>query len=162
MISEKEFGKDVLGVAALVNSQLNLVDKLTTDTSYQANKINLETFIAPLRGGPSPRANQYDPVNKGYIPEELVKSMHPDVGVNLIQHEQTTVPNDYYTQQRVFQPVTPSVTPTVASAKTYDTLEEDIKSIKSLLQRIDSTFTKIAGMTGKVFNYITEKEKLNN
>jgi hypothetical protein len=159
MISEKEFDRDVLGVAALVNSQLNLVDKLTTDTSYQANKINLETFIAPLKGGPPPRADLYNPANKGYIPEEVVRSLHPDVGINLIQQTQEVSLSPVHHQQTPLPYIQPQAV--VSTAKTYDTLEEDIKSIKSLLQRIDATFTKIAGMTGKVFNFITEKEKLN-
>lgn len=159
MISEKEFDKEILGLAGLVNSQLNLIDRLTTDTSNTANKINLDTFIAPLKGGPSPKADLYNPANKGYIPEEVVRSMHPDVGINLIQ--QTPEVSLPFVQPQ--QTVSPYIQPqaTVSTTKLYDTLEEDIKSIKSLLQKIDATFTKIAGMTGKVFNFITEKEKLN-
>lgn len=159
MISEKEFDKDAALLAGIVGGHLNYVDSITSDRSQPANRIDINAFIAPLRGGPPPTANKYDPVNKGYIPEQVVQNMAPDVSVNLIDAAQPVIP------QQVAVPVTQvrqTIThPAGVEEKELSELKEDIKSIKCTLQKIDSTFTKIAGMLGKVFNFITEKEKLN-
>jgi hypothetical protein len=64
-------------------------------------------------------------------------------------------------QQPVAQPAAVSLPISKVSAPELESLAEDIKTIKSTLLRIDSTFTKISGMMGKVFNFITQKETLN-
>jgi hypothetical protein len=160
MISEKEFDKDAALLAGIVGGHLNYVDSITSDRSQPANRIDINSFIAPLRGGPAPTPNKYDPANKGYIPEQMVQNLAPDVAINIIEKIQVPPgpgggPGTYAPPQ-----VSKSLPPLPTDEKTVELLE-DIKSIKATLQKIDSTFTKIAGMMGKVFNFITEKEKLN-
>jgi hypothetical protein len=164
MISEKEFDRDAALLAGIVGGHLNYVDSITSDRSQPANRIDINSFIAPLRGGPPPVPNKYDPANKGYISEQMVQNMAPDVAINLIENIQVpTGPiNGPSGGPGTYAP--PSVTRNQVSLPTDERtteLLEDIKSIKATLQKIDSTFTKITGMMGKVFNFITEKEKLN-
>jgi hypothetical protein len=149
-----------------VGGHLKHVDSITSDRSQPANKIDINTFIAPLRGGPSPQANPFDPANKGYLPETLVQNMAPDVSVSLIEKNTQPLPIENLT---VPLPVRGTVAPVVSVTKTpvalnneeLSELQSDIKTIKSTLLKIDATFSKISGMLGKVFNHITEKEKNN-
>lgn len=165
MISEKEFDRDAAMLAGMVGGHLKHVDSITSDRSQPANRIDIEQFIAPLRGGPQPTANLFDPANRGYIPEQVVQTMQPDVSVSLIEPSTVTSPVNTVTLNTpaVNNPriVTPSFMPAPSPPpSSYTELQEDIKSIKSTLLKIDSTFTKISGMLGKVFNFITEKEKI--
>jgi len=160
MISEKEFDRAAAMLAGMVGGHLKHVDSITSDRSQPANRIDIQQFIAPLQGGPQPTANPFDPANKGYIPEQLVQSMQPDISVNLVEPTPVSgYPSNSVTLPAIMPLPSSKVPVTLSAASSYEELEEDIKSIKSTLQRIDSTFTKIAGMMGKVFNFITEKEK---
>lgn len=162
MIPEKEFDKDAAMLAGLVGGHLNYVDKMS-DSGRQvpSNRININAFIDSIRSGTPVRPDRYDPINSGYIPEEMVRAQVPDIPIQLIEaNTQTPVaPQPIKNSQP-----TPSVTTPVvqATVSTQDELIQDIKSIKATLQKIDSTFTKISGMLGKVFNHITEKEKSNS
>lgn len=162
MISEKEFDKDAAMLASIVGGHLNYVDSITSDRSQPANKIDLNTFLAPLRGGPPPAPNPYDPVNRGYIPEQVVQSMAPDVAVNLVDASTVSSPMPQQATVSAGQIRQVVTQPLRVEEKELSELKEDIKSIKATLLKIDSTFTKIAGMMGKVFNFITEKEKLSS
>jgi hypothetical protein len=153
MISEKEFDRDAAMLAGIVGGHLNYIDKFTSESNVPANKIDINKFILPLRGGPPPMADPFDPINKGVIPEELVKSTAPDVSVNFIT-EAPTQPMSSVVSNRV-QPV--AVQNVSVSQELLD-LKDDIKSIKSTLLKIDGTFSKIAGMIGKVFNVISQQE----
>ena len=141
------------------SGHLNHVDKITSDRSQPANRIDLNSFLAPLKGGPPPTPNLFDPVNKGYIPEQMVQSMQPDINVNLVTSPVPQPVTSLPTPQPIIE-VKP--TPSIPVNNTeFKELSEDLKSIKATLLKIDGTFTKIAGMMGKVFNFITEKEKFN-
>jgi len=163
MISEKEFDRDAAMLAGMVGGHLKHVDSITSDRSQAANRIDINNFLAPLKGGPAPVANPFDPANRGYVPEALVQSMAPDVSINIIENSPvitgppsgsgTFTPLPFVTTR---DPVIP-----VANVNTAELLE-DIKSIKATLLKIDGTFSKIAGMMGKVFNFIMDKEKTNN
>lgn len=163
MITETDFDRDAAMLAGMVGGHLKHVDSVTSDRSVQANKIDINAFIAPLRGGPPPVANTYDPVNRGYIPEQLVQSMAPDISVNLIEKNSPTLPSPIPGPNG--GPGTYSVPTRQVTAKTPEvniTNEtiEDIKTIKATLLKIDSTFSKISGMLGKVFNFIMDQEKI--
>jgi hypothetical protein len=159
MISEKEFDRDAAMLASMVGGHLKHVDSITSDRSQPANRIDINSFIAPLKGGPPPRANTFDPVNKGYIPEQIVQNMAPDVSVSLVDKNTQPIPqsSSYASSASL-----PHQAPAIVSNSTLSELSEDIKTIKSTLLKIDATFSKISGMLGKVFNHITEKEKINS
>jgi len=159
MISEKEFDRDAALLAGLVGGHLNYIDKVTDNKSVPANRIQIDNFINPLRGGPPPAANYMDPVNRGYISEQQVRTMAPDISVNLIDSTPASINPVLVPMVKIPQPSVPNVQGTEVAG--YKELEEDIKSIKATLQHIDNTFTKISGMLGKVFNFITEREKQN-
>jgi hypothetical protein len=163
MISEKEFDKDAAMLAGLVGGHLNYVDKMS-DSHHQvpSNRININAFIDSIRSGVPVRPDRYDPANSGYIPEETVQAQVPlsvpDIPIQLVEAnvQQPVAPSSTLPVIKNIQPVASVATPT------QDELIQDIKSIKATLLKIDSTFTKISGMLGKVFNHITEKEKSNS
>jgi hypothetical protein len=158
MISEREFDKDAAMLASMVGGHLRHVDSITSDRSQPANKIDIDNFIAPLRGGPPPQANPYDPANKGYLPEAVVQNMAPDISVSLVDKNIQTLP---VITPSVAHKTAPVQSMAIVEKDALSELESDIKTIKSTLLKIDTTFSKISGMLGKVFNHITEKEKLN-
>lgn len=159
MVSEKDFDRDAALLAGMVGGHLNYIDKITDSKSTPANRIQIDNFIRPLRGGPAPTGNPYDPANRGYISEQQVKNMQPDINVSLAPEIQTSEPVNVVAPVHHVPQQTIPTTPITNSS--YAEMEDDIKSIKATLQHIDATFTKIAGMMGKVFNFITEKEKSN-
>jgi hypothetical protein len=148
--------RDLLMLAGLVNNHLNQVDKNTdrggTNPMAQANKLDVESLASSSRG---PSRNL---ANLGYISEQEVRSLVPDPEVSF--HQAGLPPS---IQPTIHQPEQAQQVPSVITTQiqvndSYKELADDIKSIKCTLLKIDSTFTKISGMLGKVFNHITSKE----
>lgn len=164
MISEKEFNQDVAMLAGLVGGHLNYIDKITENQSNQANRINLREFIEAAQRGTTPNSNNSHPTNQRIVPEEVVQQIYPDVQLTLTQegesiHKTASAPSQGpILASSIKDASKPKIN---ISQEEYDVFLQEIKSIKSTIQHIDGTFTKISGMLGKVFNFITEKEKNN-
>ena len=150
--------RDLLMLAGLVNNHLNQVDKNTdrggTNPMAQANKLDVESLASTSRG---PSRNL---ANLGYISEEEVRSLVPDPEVSFHQAGMPpfTQPTNHQPEQA--QHTSPVIPAQIPVNESYKELADDIKSIKCTLLKIDSTFTKISGMLGKVFNHITSKESV--
>lgn len=147
--------QDVLMMAGMVNGSLNNIEKMMESRSSIAgpvNKLNLPNILHQNRApGTASAVN-----NPAYVSEEVVQRLVPDTSVL------SKPPNNLNDSVQVtFQPQPDPKVEGVVTAKlpekTSSELAEDIKTIKSTLLRIDSTFTKISGMLGKVFNHITQK-----
>lgn len=123
-------------LAKMVGSELTKVDGLTVEKgSNPANKIDINRFIAPIRGNHNPS----DQANMGYIPEAIVQRMVPDNTPSL---------------------TVGAVVPSISPVQNIESISnEDIKIIKGQLERINSNLTKLTGMFGKIFCNILEKEK---
>jgi hypothetical protein len=160
-------------LAGLVSGQLHAVDKSTTNHNSHggpANKININSFINSIKSNslPSTTLSSNHPTifSQAYVDEAQVQMMEPDVSrfsvklENLPEasHQNISFQNPHsQPENREFQKInTPASIPTGVD---FSEVVDDIKSIKSTLNSINSTFTKISGMMGKVFNYITEKER---
>jgi len=64
-------------LAKLVGSQLNLIDNFHLERSnVPANRININNFIAQVT---DPNGRQHVNNSSGYVPEELVQKMVPDI-----------------------------------------------------------------------------------
>lgn len=130
-------------LAKMVGVEMQKVDGLTVERgSNPANKIDINRFIAPIKGG-SPQHIPNE-ANMGYVPESMVQTLIPDTPTN------NTPPITVGLVQPVQQPVQQL---NVAASN------EDLKSIKSLLERINSNLTKLTGMFGKIYCTTLEKEK---
>jgi hypothetical protein len=126
-------------LAKMVGSELNKVDGLTIEKGpHPANKIDINRFIAPIKSG-QPLQNE---ANMGYMPEAMVQKMVPD----------NTSPGL----------TVGTIIPSSQQVQNFESIpSEDIKIIKSHLERINSNLTKLTGMFGKIFCNILEKEKSN-
>ena len=130
-------------LAKMVGVEMQKVDGLTVERgSNPANKIDINRFIAPIKGN----HQQHIPneANMGYVPESIVQTMIPDTSTN------NTPPITVGLVQPAQQPIQQL---NVAASN------EDLKSIKSLLERINSNLTKLTGMFGKIYCTALEKEK---
>jgi hypothetical protein len=150
---------EVLMLAGMVNGQLNYVDKMMTERSNMAGPINKLNIPALVRGNKTVQ-NQMsvDPmVAKAYVSEDFVQSAVPDISI----YSKT----DNAAEQVVSSPV-PQPNTSVPSIKNITTqvvdpsrIEQDIASIKNLLERINGSLTKMSGMMGKVFCSLNDKNK---
>ena len=159
MNQEKEFDKEAAMLAAMTGGMLNNIDK-TTDRSggaLPANRIDVNSFINTFKYGGTNRPNYHDPVNRGYVPEDLVQSLVPDTSTfSKTQNIEVTLsPTSVHTPVIASTPVL--VEPVKVSPPITNKMEEDIASIKSLMERINGNLTKISGMMGKVFCSLNEK-----
>lgn len=161
--------RDLLMFAAMTTGELNRVDKLMETKNSAEGSINKMNINALIQGSGTNLAVKNNPAFQGYIPEEVVRRMAPDTSSSAqlfqdpVNVSITDVPSQspaIALQATVPTAVASRVIPQVSNTEMTE-LAEDIKTIKSTLLRIDSTFTKISGMLGKVFNFITQKETLN-
>ena len=130
-------------LAKMVGVEMQKVDGLTVERgSNPANKIDINRFIAPIKGN----HQQHIPneANIGYVPESIVQKMVPDTSTN------NTPPITVGLVQPIHQPT---------QQLNVSASNEDLKSIKSLLERINSNLTKLTGMFGKIYCNALEKEK---
>jgi hypothetical protein len=151
--------KDLLMFAAMANGELNRVDKLMVGKNSAEGSINKLDINSLVRGQRT--IIQNSEAFQGYVPETLVQQMVPDTSSAATFNPDPVNVSITEMQQPVAQPAAVSLPISKVSAPELESLAEDIKTIKSTLLRIDSTFTKISGMMGKVFNFITQKETLN-
>jgi hypothetical protein len=151
--------KDLLMFAAMPNGELNRVDKLMVGKNSAEGSINKLDINSLVRGQRT--IIQNSEAFQGYVPETLVQQMVPDTSSAATFNPDPVNVSITEMQQPVAQPAAVSLPISKVSAPELESLAEDIKTIKSTLLRIDSTFTKISGMMGKVFNFITQKETLN-
>lgn len=127
-------------LAKMVGSEMQKVDGLTVERgSNPANKIDINRFIAPIRG------NRQVPnqANMGYVPESIVQKMVPDTSLNNAPPVTVGV-------------VTPAQPQLVQQSSISN---DDIKAIKGHLERISGNLTKLTGMFGKIYCNILEKDK---
>lgn len=152
--------KDLLMFAAMANGELNRVDKLMVGKNSAEGTINKLDINSLVRGQRNPIV-QNSEAFQGYVPESVVQQMIPDTSSAASFIPDPVNVSFTETQQPVLTPaaVVPSPAPKIQQPE-LESLIEDIKTIKSTLLRIDSTFTKISGMMGKVFNFITQKETI--
>lgn len=168
-MENKDLLIEVGKLAGLVSGHLHAVDKNTTNHNSHgglANKININNFINSIKNNslPPPSHTDMSPMfSPAYVDEAEVQMSVPDVSKfsvkienspeNLIKNVTSHVP------QNLPFPVQKTEIP---SNINIQEIVEDIKSIKSTLSSINNNFTKISGMVGKVFNFITEKERKKN
>jgi len=161
MISEKEFDKEAAMLAAFTGGQLNTIDKMMDSSSghLQANRLDVNSFIDTYKTGSRIRANRSDPANRGYVSEDVVQSMVPD-NSTLSRAENVEI---HITQQaqNVSNPIVSAPVSANSPVVITSKMEEDIASIKNLMERINANLTKMSGMMGKVFCSLTEKENFN-
>jgi hypothetical protein len=151
--------KDLLMFAAMANGELNRVDKLMVGKNSAEGSINKLDINSLVRGQRT--IIQNSEAFQGYVPETLVQQMVPDTSSAATFNPDPVNISITEMQQPAPSPAAVSLPISKVSAPELESLAEDIKTIKSTLLRIDSTFTKISGMMGKVFNFITQKETLN-
>jgi hypothetical protein len=151
--------KDLLMFAAMANGELNRVDKLMVGKNSAEGSINKLDINSLVRGQRT--IIQNSEAFQGYVPETLVQQMVPDTSSAATFNPDPVNISITEMQQPTQLPAAVSLPISKVSAPELESLAEDIKTIKSTLLRIDSTFTKISGMMGKVFNFITQKETLN-
>lgn len=119
-------------LAKVIGSQLGSIDKLMIDPSRSANQIDLNRFISQVVQ-PNNSAN-YQKNSSGYVPEELVQKLVPDISNN-IQVEQSNIPNQSTKMQK---------------KKFVDSQQEsfvgiddkNMKKIASSLERISKSYEK--------------------
>lgn len=146
---------EVLMLAGMVNGQLNYVDKMMTERSNMAGPINKLNLPALIHGSRTAQ-NQMpvDPmVAKAYVSEDYVQSAVPDVSIySKIDNIKEPINS---------QPIQPIIlnSPTKVTTTDSPKIEQDIASIKNLLERINSNLTKMSGMMGKVFCSLNDKNK---
>jgi hypothetical protein len=161
-MDQKQQAYEAAMLARMVGTHLHGVDNMTMERSNNpANKIDMNKFVASIVGQP---ANFNQPVTTGVSPamlkayedvERLALEQVPDtsIGAQMIpMPPPVSLPNQ------------PNVTPLVQNAAPQPTVaatNEDIQAIRSQLERMNATLTKMAGMLGKVFNTFNEKNKTN-
>lgn len=154
---------DVAMLAGLVSSNLSHVDKNMVNSSRPVNQINMSSFVSPLVNGgnaPQPR-NTFEPTNtlmQKAVEDSLKQAMAaiPDpVSPNIPASSMPDlIPLPSGTPVVVSQTVQQQ--PRNASQETSVGISsEDIKIIKSQLEKINTNLTKMTGMFGKVFATIT-------
>lgn len=150
--------QEVLMLAGMVNGKLNNIDHMMVEKSNVAgpiNKLNLPALI-----GKGSNNSTHNPAYQGYVSEDVVRNMVPDVSNNSIS------PVKIELAQQASALIQPAPSANVSPIQVERTLspnklELELIAIKSLLERINGNLTKMSGMLGKVFCSFTEKEKLN-
>jgi hypothetical protein len=161
-MDQKQQAYEAAMLARMVGTHLHGVDNMTMERSNNpANKIDMNKFVASIVGQP---ANFNQPVTSGVSPA-MLKAYE---GVERLALEQ--VPDTSIGAQMIPMPPpvslpqvngSPSVQVPVPQAAAVSATNEDIQAIRSQLERMNATLTKMAGMLGKVFNTFNEKNKTN-
>jgi hypothetical protein len=144
-------------LARMVGSHLHGVDSMTVErSSNQANKIDMQKFVAPIVGKQVASSGPGTPVSPAMMraiqdAERQALAEVPDPS-ELRSFE--TIP-----QASNVSPVVGSVN--VVQQEPVKFSNEDMVAIRSQLERVNATLTKMSGMLGKVFNTFNEKNRNN-
>jgi len=133
-------------VAKIFGSELKTVDDSTLQQSSAgpAAKLDPTSFITSIQEQRvHQQQRQVEDANR------LAEQMYPLPPSSSIPEPVPTIQSAPVIQQLV-QPV----------ADTTGFTKEDIQSIRSQLEKVNATLTKMSGMLGKVFATFTEKNKL--
>ena len=146
-------------LARMVGSHLHGVDSMFTErNNHQANKINMQKFVAPILG------QQVSQSNEMPVDPRMAKAVRDAELLAMQQVPDTTVGSQVMS---VPLPPTgavnlPYIAPiSVPQQQAELVSKEDLLAIRSQLERTNATLTKMAGMLGKVFASFTEKSKDN-
>lgn len=136
-------------IAKIFGSELKTVDEntLQQSSSGPATKIDPMSFITAVQ---EKRVQQQQ--QQVIDANRLAEQLYP-----LPPSEFTPVAAPVQPEPSVAQPVQHRVQP-VADPAGFT--KEDIQSIRSQLEKVNATLTKMSGMLGKVFATFTEKNKL--
>jgi hypothetical protein len=155
-------------LARLVGSHLHSVDSMMTERSNNpANKIDMHKFVAPITGQTVNSNELVSGVTPAMLKavqdaERLAMQSVPDtsIGSSLAPIDPTPVHAPIPQQIPVQAPV-PQQTKQISVDEGVLT-KEDVLAIRSQLERVNATLTKMSGMLGKVFANFTEKNKTLN
>jgi hypothetical protein len=141
----KEENFEVAKLAKLIGSQLNMIDRFSTEKpNMPANRIDMNKFVAQVTN-----PNQSFGNASGYVPEALVQKMVPDTS-QFSNPKAETIPVITPTQPEVLpqpqvipQPV--QVTPTAVAVQEQPTNNVDINNndISKFLERIATCLEKL-------------------
>jgi len=133
-------------IAKIFGSELKSVDEntLQQSSSGPATKLDPASFITAVRE------------------RQVQQQQQQVIDANRLAEQLYPLPPSDYTPPPVapvqdVRPVQHSVQPTV---EVTGFTKEDIQSIRSQLEKVNATLTKMSGMLGKVFATFTEKNKL--
>jgi len=142
-------------LARMVGSHLHGVDSMTVErSSNQANKIDMQKFVAPIMGKQVVSSGPGTPVSPAMMKaiqdaERQALAEVPDPS----EHDALFSPPTNVAPQVVVQQIT--------QPEAINVSKEDIIAIRSQLERVNATLTKMSGMLGKVFNTFNEKNRNN-
>lgn len=136
-------------IAKIFGSELKSVDESTLQQSSSgpATKIDPMSFITAVQ---ERRVQQQQ--QQVIDANRLAEQMYP-----LPPSEFAPTASPVHPESLVAQPVQHRVQPVVESTSFT---KEDIQSIRSQLEKVNATLTKMSGMLGKVFASFTEKNNL--
>lgn len=146
-------------LARMVGTHLHSVDNMTVEKSNnQANKIDMQKFVAPIIGRQVTSSGPGAPV-----PPAMMKAIEDAERQALAEVPDPTELVQSLTSAPYIPPVqqTPAPVQQIQQPETINISKEDIIAIRSQLERVNATLTKMAGMLGKVFNTFNEKNKNN-
>lgn len=134
MTREQEEALEAAKLAAMVGAELKKVDSLSTERSnLPANRIDINQFIAKVKGQPVHQQQQFSPNPFGgpspYISEDRVQQMIPDAPVTAPSPTQLA-------SQMIPLPTTESPQINNVSSEVVDVL----KNIDEKLEKIGNTF----------------------
>lgn len=143
-------------LAKLVGSQLNLIDNFHTDRkNIPANRIDINKFIAQVT---DPSGRQYVNNSSGYVPEELVQKMVPDIVPQNQPMEQLVV-NDPIIQT---QPIIQTEVPRQIQEPKQEFKVSSIMEENHALNKIADSLESIAESYSKYVDYITGSSTIDD
>jgi hypothetical protein len=133
-------------LAKLVGSQLNLIDNFHLERSnVPANRININKFIAQVT---DPNGRQHVNNSSGYVPEELVQKLVPDVApVNKPPEVQpqiqatSQIESQQLVQNTEIKKVEQEIKPTL-QVSSFDNENSSLNRIADSLESIAKSFSK--------------------
>jgi len=141
-------------LARMVGSHLHGVDSMTVEKSInQANKIDMQKFVAPIVGKQVASSGPGTPVSPAMMR-----------AIQDAERQALSEVPDSSDQGQFIPPL--NATPVVGSVNVVQQepvkfSNEDMVAIRSQLERVNATLTKMSGMLGKVFNTFNEKNRNN-
>jgi len=142
-------------LARMVGSHLHGVDSMTVErSSNQANKIDMQKFVAPILGQQVTSSGQGTPVSPA-----MLKAIQDSERQALADVPDPTEYNALFSPPSNVTPVVGSVN--IVQQEPVKFTNEDMVAIRSQLERVNATLTKMSGMLGKVFNTFNEKNRNN-
>lgn len=134
MTREQEEALEAAKLAAMVGSELKKVDSLSTERSnLPANRIDINQFIAKVKGQPVHQHQQFQPNPFGgpspYVSEDRVQQMIPDAPI--------TVPNNAQLAEQLI-PLPKTEVPQLNNISSE--IVDVLKNIDEKLEKIGNTF----------------------